>query len=157
MDKTKKLRGRPKIATPNRKRNNVTIRMRDALKATLEETAAANQRSVSEEIEHQLEERALLRNIMPTFGRPDLFWVGHMLANAISFIEKKTGKAWDEDPETTQECVKAVITAMSNVARVKAGADAVTLDKSLGSTIGKFAVEDFVAYQKTRKDKENQS
>ena len=46
MDKMKsKPRGRPRIARSARKRNFVTMRMRDALKASLEEAAEANQRS----------------------------------------------------------------------------------------------------------------
>jgi DNA-binding CsgD family transcriptional regulator len=64
MDKTKsKPRGRPRLARSARKRNFVTMRMRDALKAQLEEAAEANQRSLSEEIEYQLEELVLLRRL----------------------------------------------------------------------------------------------
>jgi hypothetical protein len=47
-------RGPLKSATI-RKRNNLTFRARDALKADLAASAEANQRSLSEEIEHRLE------------------------------------------------------------------------------------------------------
>lgn len=45
--------GQPKPAR-ERKRNNLTFRARDQLKADLEKAAAANNRSVSEEIEYRL-------------------------------------------------------------------------------------------------------
>src|SRR5262245_42899412 len=45
--------GQPKPAT-ERKRNNLTFRARDQLKADLEKAAAANNRSVSEEIEFRV-------------------------------------------------------------------------------------------------------
>src|SRR5689334_6538053 len=138
----KRPRGRPRVDAPLRRRN-VTITLRGPLRATLEETAAANERSLSAEIEYQLEERALLRGLMPTFGRPDLFWQMHLLANVIAFVEKKTGKVWDEDPETTHEAIKAVITTMTNLRRAKWGGDPVAGDESLGGTIGKIAVENF--------------
>ena len=44
-------RGRPRVPDETRKRNNVTIRMRDELKAKVEQSAAGQQRSISEEIE----------------------------------------------------------------------------------------------------------
>ena len=45
--------GQPKPA-PERKRNNLTFRARDQLKADLEKAAAAANRSVSEQIEYLL-------------------------------------------------------------------------------------------------------
>ena len=48
-------RGRPRVPDQTRKRNNVTIRMRDELKAKVEQSAAKQQRSISEEIEKRLE------------------------------------------------------------------------------------------------------
>lgn len=103
MEKTEKRRGRPRMAGSNRKRNMVTMRMRDALKADLEKEAAANQRSLSEEIEHQLEQQALLRSLLPTFGRSDLFWQMAMFGHAITSMEKLAGKAWDEDDDTAEK------------------------------------------------------
>ncbi|MEQ9642504.1 MAG: hypothetical protein RIM84_20925 [Alphaproteobacteria bacterium] len=48
-------RGRPPLNPAERRRNNVTIRMRDALKDQLQADANANGRSLSEEIEVRLE------------------------------------------------------------------------------------------------------
>jgi hypothetical protein len=51
----KAKRGRPPKPPAARKRNNLTIRVRDRLKADLEAQAADNQRSLSEEAENRLE------------------------------------------------------------------------------------------------------
>lgn len=47
--------GRPTKPTSERKRNSVTLRVRDALKDAIAAAAKANQRSVSEEAEFRLE------------------------------------------------------------------------------------------------------
>lgn len=47
--------GRPSLPAAERKRNNVTMRLRDETKARLEADARRNQRSLSEEIEWRLE------------------------------------------------------------------------------------------------------
>jgi hypothetical protein len=51
----KRSRGRPPKPSEARKRNVLTIRVRDRLKADLEAAAAENQRSLSEEAEFRLE------------------------------------------------------------------------------------------------------
>ena len=48
-------RGRPPLPQERRKRNNVTLRLRDELKQKLAERADANGRSLSEEMEYRLE------------------------------------------------------------------------------------------------------
>jgi len=48
-------RGRPRLSPKQRKRNNVTLRLRDELKQQLAERADANGRSLSEEMEYRLE------------------------------------------------------------------------------------------------------
>tara|TARA_R110000796_G_scaffold252498_1_gene387141 strand:- start:2224 stop:2412 length:189 start_codon:yes stop_codon:yes gene_type:complete len=48
-------RGRPTLDPEKRKRNNVTLRLRDALKKQLIEQATDNGRSLSEEMEYRLE------------------------------------------------------------------------------------------------------
>lgn len=55
----KRGRGRPPKPEAERKRNNVTVRLRDATRAALEKWAKENQRSLSEEIETRLERSAL--------------------------------------------------------------------------------------------------
>ena len=109
MDKEKRSRGRPRVAETARKRNNITIRMRDALRATLEEAAVANQRSVSEEIERRLEERELLAGILK---RTDLAWVLFLLDGSIRRIEKETGKAWDADEGTVEKILRGAVEAI---------------------------------------------
>jgi hypothetical protein len=51
----KRRRGGQRKPASERKRNNLTFRARDQLKADLEKAAAANNRSVSEQIEHYIE------------------------------------------------------------------------------------------------------
>ena len=51
----KRRRGGQAKPARERKRNNLTFRARDQLKADLEKAAAANNRSVSEQIEHYIE------------------------------------------------------------------------------------------------------
>lgn len=48
-------RGRPQVPDEAKKRNNVTIRMRDELKSKIQQAAAEHGRSISEEIERRLE------------------------------------------------------------------------------------------------------
>ena len=48
-------RGRPRLSPEQRKRHNVTLRLRDELKQRLAERADANGRSLSEEMEYRLE------------------------------------------------------------------------------------------------------
>ena len=52
---SRRSRGRPRVPDKARKKNNVTIRMRDELKLKVEQNAAAHQRSISEEIAWRLE------------------------------------------------------------------------------------------------------
>ena len=52
----KRGRGRPPKPAESRKRNNVTLRVRDETKALLERDAAQHQRSLSEEIEARIEQ-----------------------------------------------------------------------------------------------------
>lgn len=55
MVEARRARGRPRIEPSERRRNNVTMRLRDETKARLERDARDNQRSLSEEIEMRLE------------------------------------------------------------------------------------------------------
>ena len=56
---TKKKRGRPRKPDSEKRRNNVTIRMKDDLKRRLEEDAYSQGRSLSEEIEFRMERKDL--------------------------------------------------------------------------------------------------
>lgn len=77
VEAKKKGRGRPPKPAQQRKRNNVTIRMRDALKSSIEHAASAHQRSLSEEIEARLE-RSLAEEDL--FGSPEIHRWAMLLA-----------------------------------------------------------------------------
>jgi hypothetical protein len=154
MDKTKnKPRGRPRIARSARKRNFVTMRMRDALKAQLEEAAEINQRSLSEEIENQLEELFLFRRMLPNFGRAGLFEQMAMLGDAMQWFEEQTGKAWDEDEKTVEEVLRRATANVINLKRFK-------LELRKAAEANQRSVGEEVLFrvrQRKDKDKEKQS
>jgi hypothetical protein len=59
LDVQKQLRGRPPKPPESRRRNNLTIRIRDETRIALQRTANENQRSLSEEAENRLEHSML--------------------------------------------------------------------------------------------------
>jgi hypothetical protein len=73
-------RGRPSVPDAARKRNNVTIRMRDKLKSAVEQSAAAGQRSISEEIETRLEKSLAAE---AQFGGPEMLAIVNLMAGAF--------------------------------------------------------------------------
>ncbi len=91
---TKRKRGRPRKPDSEKRRNNVTFRMRDSVKKRLQESAANAGRSLSEENEYHLE-RALLEE--ETFGGRQFHALFGLLGNAAVLIEQQTGKAYFED------------------------------------------------------------
>jgi hypothetical protein len=74
-------RGRPPVPAKARKRNNVTIRMRDELKARVEQAASAQQRSISEEIETRLASSFAEE---AGFGGADMRRVAYLMASAFA-------------------------------------------------------------------------
>jgi hypothetical protein len=105
--------------------------MRDALKARLEEAAEANQRSLSEEIETQLEAQLMLHDLMPTIGRrgdPGILRVMAMLSVAIEAAERETGKRWAEDEETLDKVLKLTVILASRLKQDR--------DKALAALMG---------------------
>lgn len=56
--------GRPSIHQSKRRRNNVTIRMRDHMKKQMVAQAELNGRSLSEEIEFRLEQSFLIEDVI---------------------------------------------------------------------------------------------
>jgi hypothetical protein len=76
----KRTRGRPPKPPGERKRNNVTIRMRDELKAALEAAAVQNQRSLSEEIEGRLEQAFAIARV---FGGEEVAEIQHVMSGAF--------------------------------------------------------------------------
>jgi DNA-binding CsgD family transcriptional regulator len=99
------------------RKRNVTITLRSPLRAALEESAGANDRSLSAEIEHQLEEQARFRELIPALKRPGTFSQMAALALSIDSIEKITGKPWDEDKEMIEEVLTRAIAIILDLKR----------------------------------------
>ena len=92
-------------------------RMKEPLRAKLEEAAEAKGLSLNAEMVHRLEQSfAEEREFYAPFGKPETFLVARLLANAIHTIEAATGKNWMDDPEAhrqTQEACKKILDAFS--------------------------------------------
>ena len=112
-------RGRPRVSDKARKRNNVTIRMRDELKSKVEQSAAAQQRSISEEIETRLVQSFADQE---RFGGPEMLALvnlmsGHFLrggqlgARACQHPEW-TPAEWMSDPFCYRAAVHSIIDAL---------------------------------------------
>lgn len=114
-----KKRGRPSLPDEKRKRNNVTIRMTDALKTSLEISADDQGRSLSEEIESRLE--ASIKNVREAeelLGGSYVFGILMIIGRAIQHTggminNFKTGAStdspeWLGDPYAYDQAVKAV-------------------------------------------------
>lgn len=104
-------RGRPKLEDGQRKRANLTFRVRDALRDTLEAVATAHGRSLSEEIEHRLEQS--LGDVRQVWG-DDVFAIAESMGKALWHIERENGARWIEDDQafedflgTTGEIIRA--------------------------------------------------
>ncbi len=95
---TKKKRGRPRKPDSEKRRNNVTIRMKDDLKRRLEEAADSQGRSLSEEIEFSLERRFLEE---AAYGGKELNGLLMLMVGAAEIIQARTGKSWSSDWETS--------------------------------------------------------
>lgn len=89
----RKRPGRPPKPARERKRSNFTFRVRDDLRRLLEDGAAENGRSVSEEIEAQLE-RSYLEKMARyrELGPPHIAAAAKMLANVLSSLEEITDR-----------------------------------------------------------------
>ena len=94
---TKKKRGRPRKPDSEKRRNNVTIRMKDDLKRRLEEDAYSQGRSLSEEIEFSLERKDLKE---AGYGGKELNGLLMLMVGAAEIIQARTGKSWSSDWET---------------------------------------------------------
>lgn len=110
---TKRKRGRPRKPDGEKRRNNVTIRMRDDVKRRMEEGAYSEGRSLSEEVEARIE-GSLSRedDLVERFGGIGQYRWMLLLAATLQMVEKSTGEKWDEDAHTNalargaiEECV----------------------------------------------------
>jgi hypothetical protein len=112
--------------------------MRDALKAQLEEAAELNQRSLSEEMEYQLEEQARLRELIPTLRRPGRLLQMAIFLQAIESIEEETGKPWDEDEGLAGVVVARAVSAILDLKRKKAFDAHIETMANIGAPVRKF-------------------
>ena len=96
-------RGRPPLSPEKRKRNNVTLRLRDELKQQLEERADASRRSLSEEMESRLEDSLkyehVAADIYRSFGGLETFTVARVLSEVTTALETTSGEDWRKNPE----------------------------------------------------------
>ncbi len=95
---TKRKRGRPRKPDSEKRRNNVTIRMRDSVKERLQESAAKTGRSLSEEIEYHLERTLLDEEARDReWGGKKLHGLFRMMVGALEVIEQDRGKTCADD------------------------------------------------------------
>ena len=101
----KRLRPGPRPRGPFQdKRKTLTTRITERTRKGLEEAAAAEDRSLSQEIEFRLEE-SFRRD--REFGGRELRGLFHMMTGAAEIIEDRTGKTFSEDVETFMAMKKA--------------------------------------------------
>jgi hypothetical protein len=107
-----RARGRPKLPEETRKRNNVTIRMRDELKAQVQDAAAAQERSLSDEIERRLERSFAEES---GFGGPEMRRVAYLMTSAFATAGQlnAAGKAdWIKDRDAYRAGLIGVVDAL---------------------------------------------
>lgn len=116
-------RGRPPNPQAAKRRNNVTIRMSDDLKAKLQEMAESEGRSLSEAIELRLEGSfRAAQHITDVLGGPDVRRTAMLMAAtfanagaryaAMNGHPEWTAKEWTLDPDCYREAMAAVAGAL---------------------------------------------
>ena len=105
-------RGRPAKPETQRKRRNLTFRVRDYLRADLERIAAEEGRSISEVIEHRLE-RSFIEDLIlyGEHGPPHIRQAVQTIARVLSSLELLTGRKAlgpDGDPWLHEQAWRAV-------------------------------------------------
>jgi hypothetical protein len=109
-------RGRPALPADEKKLASIGFRPTPQIRRALEEAARQNGRSVSQEImsrlEHSLSADSTAEHMLG-FPRASLFAMG-AFGNAVSEIEKKTGKSWMTD-WATRERVKVAFDVVLHV------------------------------------------
>jgi hypothetical protein len=100
----KKRIGRPPKSQEDRKGVNFTFRSRGQMRERLQEAATVSGRSISEEIEHRLEDSFRNEEI---YGGPHLSAVFRLLADHKALAEAKAGKPWTESDFVQDEIAKA--------------------------------------------------
>jgi hypothetical protein len=111
----KNVGGRPPRHPGERLSKSRTFRVRGGLDEYLQAAAAASGRSVSEEIEFQLELGRARKNALIEEWGPDVFAIADRAARALRHIEDFTGKPWHGDKETSDLFRRALLEIVSNV------------------------------------------
>ena len=107
--------------------------MRGGLDEYLQAAAAASGRSVSEEIELQLElARERKERLIEEWG-PDVFSIADRAARSLRHIEEYTGKSWHDDEETYELFRRALLEIVANVRNQRA------YELMLGTQVGAVA------------------
>ena len=117
---TARRRGRPPIEPSQRKRNNVTVRVRDETKSQLAVAAALNGRSLSEEIEARIQESflsetAMRKHLEVEFGSAHNFALAKVIAYLASEIEETTNARWTDDRYTFEQLQIATDTVLKRI------------------------------------------
>jgi hypothetical protein len=115
MAAKKSVGGRPPRHPGERLSKSRTFRVRGGLDEYLQAAAAASGRSVSEEIELQLELARERKERMIEEWGPDVFRIADRAARSLRHIEEYTGKSWQEDEETYELFRRALLEVVANV------------------------------------------
>ena len=117
---TARRRGRPPIEPSQRKRNNVTVRVRDETKGQLAAAAVLNGRSLSEEIEARIEESflsetAMRKRLEVEFGSAHSYALAKVIAFVATEIEETTNARWFDDRHTFDQLGIAIQTVLKRI------------------------------------------
>ncbi len=96
----KKRVGRPATFGAARTRGPLTIRLRDHVRSDLEVAATRAGRSLSEEVEYQLELALNRREYLLEQWGADVFTIAESAAKSLWHIERTTDSRWVEDDKT---------------------------------------------------------
>ncbi len=107
--KPAKKMGRRPLPPQKRRRASMGFRPTPEVRRQLEQTASANHRSLSQEIEARLELSFARESAkVETLGGDATYAVAHALAAAAAAVSKKTGSSWLEDAGAYREAEKAI-------------------------------------------------
>lgn len=120
MPKPVRKVGRPSKPAGERKRNNLTLRIRDKLRSDLARSADHHQRSLSEEaearLEHSFDREDLFERFAKDLGGKGLYGLVKVIAAAMGEAGRAAGNLsgvdsdkWTSDPYAYDEALQAVV------------------------------------------------
>ena len=155
-----KKRGRPPKPEAERRRNNLTIRIRDELRRSLEEVAALSRRSLSEEAEARLERSMAQAQLVPevlelAYGAP---LAGLILAAGEAMASSGPGEAlrqalateakesvirermhsWTTDPNAFGQALRAAVDTLMHYRPEGAPAELPAATEAAGRTVARI-------------------